>query len=570
MIKDGNYLYFTDESGNMMCLCENFEVEEVMIDLLSGEQFVKIRIWSHGDTTIIELPRSDLNRSIIPKLMKRGLAVVDSPKCTELILEHLFQTESVAKRTYFHCKLGASIASDETPVYLLHNPIGFPLESEKSKSVYHQPEKTSPKGTLESWLDFMNRCVVDRGNMELALSIGACGPVFYALKECEKITDMPIIMLISKSSCGKTISLRVMASLFGSPEETGGLLHNFNCTENAFYAQMESSKGLTMFFDELTSQTNSWDFSKLLYTLPTGSSKRRCLSTGELDRERNFFSPLIITGERSVLETTDKDMGGLHARVLELRCSWSESIEHAHELEYGVRQSYGVAGPVLIGWILENADKIEQIYDKTFKTLTNQFCHPTNQYSGIMGRKLKVVAGIMTTTSILMTVFSLNFNLKRIEKTLLDACVDQLPEQTPEDEVYEKILELYSQNPHKFPKKPKRKGYNTMPDYSDFGVWGERDEDQLWISEAKLQEVVKENNFGDLKSLKKAWYASGLIKRDNQRHYSTPHKLNGVSIKCVCFILQEEPKCISSSTQDRLQTIKAGSKVRELLEEEEE
>jgi len=157
-----------------------------------------------------------------------------------------------------------------------------------------------------------------------------------------------------------------------------------------------------MFFDELTSQTNSWDFSKLLYTLPTGSSKRRCLSTGELDRERNFFSPLIITGERSVLETTDKDMGG------------------------------------------------------------------------------------------------------------------------------------------------------------------------LWISEAKLQEVVKENNFGDLKSLKKAWYASGLIKRDNQRHYSTPHKLNGVSIKCVCFILQEEPKCISSSTQDRLQTIKAGSKVRELLEEEEE
>ena len=77
MIKDGNYLYFTDESGNMMCLCENFEVEEVMIDLLSGEQFVKIRIWSHGDTTIIELPRSDLNRSIIPKLMKRGLAVVD-------------------------------------------------------------------------------------------------------------------------------------------------------------------------------------------------------------------------------------------------------------------------------------------------------------------------------------------------------------------------------------------------------------------------------------------------------------------------------------------------------------
>ena len=563
-VKNG-YLYVVDEQGTEQCLCENIIVKKVKVNLVNGEHFLCLGLWSRGVPIEIEIPRSDLNRSIISKLMKYGLTLVDCAECTELLLEHLLESEMDAERTYFHEVRGYATAADGTPVYLLHHPIGFSPDKSQSKSTFHRPEITAPVGTLDEWISDMEQHVIGRGNMELALSLGACGQVFYILKKNHYLSDMPIIALVSKSSCGKTLSLRVMASLYGSPEESGGLLNNFNCTENAFYAQMESSYGLTLLFDELTSQSNSWDFAKLIYTIVAGNSKKRCNTHGGIEKDIQFFAPLVITGERSVLSSADKDMEGEHARVLELRCRWTESAEHAETLEQVVRKNYGVAGPVLAQWIWNHEERIVEIYSTTIKKLNEQLDKCSNQYQGILRRKFKVVAGILTTAEILMEVFSFSLNLHKINEVLCSACFEQLPEQSPEEAAYDAVMALYAQNSYKCPQKVKRSMYANQQNLQISGIWGERIDDRLWITEEKLKEVIEKKGFGDLRTIKRAWHEAGLIRRDGQRHYVFSHQLNGVYVKCSCLTIKEDVKSTSDMYEEISERVKNKDRVIALI-----
>ena len=81
------------------------------------------------------------------------------------------------------------------------------------------------------------------------------------------ISLIPIVAFIGRSSTGKTVSLKTLSSVWGSPEESMGMISDLNATQNAFFAQLGNCIGLPSIFDE-TSAVPEWDFTKMVYNLP--------------------------------------------------------------------------------------------------------------------------------------------------------------------------------------------------------------------------------------------------------------------------------------------------------------
>ena len=98
--------------------------------------------------------------------------------------------------------------------------------------------------------------------MELALVIGLVAPVAHLLQEAKLFSEVPIICLTGQSSTGKTTALRLMASVFDSPEEKQGLIKGFNSTPTAIFAMLEGY-GFPNIVDESTASQIK-DFAPLI------------------------------------------------------------------------------------------------------------------------------------------------------------------------------------------------------------------------------------------------------------------------------------------------------------------
>ena len=208
-------------------------------------------------------------------------------------------------------------------------------------SIYNEPERVCPSGTLEDWLQFIGAQVLGHDNLELALALSVTAPVSYLLKEAGTLSDYPIWALIGDSSTGKTTSLKLIASVWGSPDENNGLLFDLHATENAIYKLMAKNQGVPVLLDE-TSSVPDWSFDNFLYNLPKGHGKLRCDSKGDLRDTDHFAGAVIFTGEQSLfLQTKMND--GIFARLLEFTLPWTESAAHAHAVEKGSRKFHGTA-----------------------------------------------------------------------------------------------------------------------------------------------------------------------------------------------------------------------------------
>ena len=181
--------------------------------------------------------------------------------------------------------------------------------------------------------------------LELALALSVTALVACTLKAKNLLSDLPIWALIGKSSTGKTTALRLMASIWGSPEDFSGMIYDLHATQNAIYALMEQNQGLPILIDE-TSGVPEWDFSKFLYHLPKGHDKVRCQTNGMLQQTKLFSGAVIFTGEKSLFDQSNKN-DGLYARLIEFELPWTDSARHAEELEYACRCYNGTAAVLL-------------------------------------------------------------------------------------------------------------------------------------------------------------------------------------------------------------------------------
>lgn len=507
--------------GNHHKICEEVAIRTVIIDLLSGKQEVEFEIFANPEPVRFTLPREKINRRLMPTLISYGLTMIDNQDETDILLELVWDSEQNAERVYRHNKLGFC-EIDRELVFLAHHPIGL-SSARKSLSEYAFPERTKPAGTLCSWLRLVNKEILGHVNLELALALGACAPVAHLLREDKVITLVPIFALIGASSTGKTISVKAaMASIFGSAEEDIGMIMNLNATQNAFVAQLAQAYAMPALIDE-TSSVPEWDFTKLLYTLPTGRDKLRCGSDGCIKEAARFSGAIVLTGERSLLDQTNGNRGIL-GRIIEFTLPWTDDEAHAQRLERGFRCNYGLAVYPLIRWLLKYRALLPKIFNAQYAKLKAAVGYSP----GIEDRLIKMYSIIMTSACVVRASLKIPLNNAALRELLVTQHRGNRRIHDDPGVQFEKIKYQILQNRACFP----TKGCSAV----SREVWGEFDntggQDFYWVREDVFDGFAHQAGVSDLASAKRCFFEHGWLYRTADRHYTVDHPLEGIRVKC--------------------------------------
>ena len=503
--------------------CEACTVTKVIVNLLTGAATVEVTIEAAWGTEVVSFPRGELTRKCLPVLLDHGLSIVDASPDVEDILQVLLDSADQAPKSYFHTRLGFVRLPSGQLAYLAHNPIGI-ADPLKAASVYVDETLSRPSGSLAAWVSVMENEVVGHPNLELALALGVTAPLVFLLKEAKLISLLPLWALIGPSSSGKTVSLKMMGSIYCSPEEGAGIIGDFHTTQTALYAKLGECNGLPAIFDE-ASAVPDWDITPVVYNAPSGRSKLRCDSTGALRRVSNFATSVCISGEQSLFPQT-AGTPGLFARLVEFTLPWTDSAEHAQRLERGCRQNYGTAVVPLLSYLLEHRNEVLQRFQEIVAELRVHVPDAT----GIEDRLLEKYAIILTAAEIIKASLGLQLDVAGMQHLLMDLHRDRRTSLDIPDRAFEGIKAWILVNKDRF---PESKEFALASN-----IWGEHGkyhgESCIWIIGEHFMDALQKVGVTDTTATLREFHKRGWLHRFGDR-YRVRHKIAGLSVNCYCI-----------------------------------
>jgi putative DNA primase/helicase len=216
-----------------------------------------------------------------------------------------------------------------------------------------------PSGTWEGWL----------AAVEAARPFPVVWLPLYAALVPPLMRFLPtlpnfILDLCGSTSQGKTTSLRLAASAWGSPDERdGGLVRSWDNTRVWIERTAAFLGHLPLLLDDTKRARRAEDVGKTLYDFANGIGRGR----GSVDATRSvstWRSVLLSTGEAPATSFTQD--GGTRARTL---CVWGSpfggtsdaTVAAVRALTDGVRAHYGHVGPRLVRWLLDTPDSAARV-----------------------------------------------------------------------------------------------------------------------------------------------------------------------------------------------------------------
>lgn len=520
-----------DETGEPLGeLCEEVYVKEEHIDLLSHDHTVHINLWSNGEEIPISMNRSGLNRSVLRPLLQKGFTMLDDTENIKAVLDYLLDSCKTASKVYEHSRLGFCEVNGKA-VFLADEVIG----DCGVQSHYFKPKLTAPKGTLDSWKALVQREVIGHPNMELALAIGASAPVAHLLQEAGLMAEVPIWGLIGESSTGKTSCLRAMASIFGSAEEGSGLIKDFNATERAILAMLQDY-GIVHLIDESTIAGRK-NFADMLYKLSKGMDKLTYYTSNGTKDRQEFTGAVVITGENSLLEQSDHNLG-LHARVVELGLRWTDDAAHARRISQGFRANYGTAIVPYAQNLLKLQARPDVLADK-FNCELRRFKDAVGEVTGEQERLLNMYVSVILSARVSNKALGLKLNVSGLRTALVEAHRRATTKKDLAQELYDAIMAEVTVHGHHF--KTAKEDMHHLGEFFPADLWGEYaaadGRDALWIVGNKFREFACKNGFANYTPYLRELSAAGLIKQFSDG-FTSKHPLGSNSPRCYCIYLE--------------------------------
>ena len=515
-----------DETGEPLGeMCEEVYVSEKRVNLLTGKYTVKLSLWIDGEEKTFTIPRQKLDKRLLPILLDKGLTLLDTPENMEVVLAYILGSDKTAPVVYEQDKLGICEVGGKT-VFLANEVIG----DCKKVSHYFKPEVTARKGTLETWLDIVNKEVIGHPHMELALAIGASAPVAHLLQAAKIIVEIPIFNLAGESSTGKTSSVRLMASITGSAEEGSGLIKDFNTSSRAVLAMLQD-RGIIHLIDESTTMGMK-DPSDMLYKLSKGMDKLTCNPDGSLKERQMFTGCVVITGELDMLKLSAANLG-LYARVIILTFPWTDDADHARRITQGFRTNYGTA---IIPYAkrLLTLQKHPNLLKAGFNQELREFRDKIGNVSGVEERLLNAYATVTLSATLFSKALGLDVDIPGMRDLLAEAHRKAPHKGDIAQELYDTIFDEVALHGQHFPTTSGKKRHLIAPD----SLWGEQTtlqgKEVLWIAGNKFQEFARNHGFDNPTPYLQELHKQGLVKKYSDG-FTTKHNLGGNQVRCYCF-----------------------------------
>lgn len=364
---------------------------------------------AQGQEREIDFPRKELTENGVMELLEYGVQVTKQD-CKALLVS-IFNQESSAPAKCYHEKLG---------FHSINNQLIFLGKRAKGiKSTYCGDLKIGSHGDYTVWKNLVKEEVLGHVPMELALAVGGSGIVVDYLRRTIPLENV-IFHAIGDSSTGKTCSALLAVSCCAAPSFSGeSTVHNFADTVNSLLNSIPSS--FTTLIDE--GSLCHYNCSNLLYSLAMGKEKARLTKDFERKDSASFANTIIITSERSLLNTTD-EFSGLLVRNIEIMGEvWTKSAESADRIRSVIENNYGFLASKIANYILEfeeeNSNDIFELFDY-WVTCFVEDAKENGYYNHLTERASKQYAIIMVSVNLIEQVMEIELQEDKIFQFLID------------------------------------------------------------------------------------------------------------------------------------------------------
>lgn len=354
------------------------------------------------------------------------------------------------------------------------------------------------KGDFGIWLDTI-KAIRKNGRIEpliyLAASFGSIIP--------SRLDMLPFIVnLYGETGKGKTVSLKVAASVWGNPEGRG-FISESNSTINALEMKLDVLNNIPLLIDDLAKiqKEDSRKLTEMVYMLAAGGGKNRLTRELDMRYTPNWCNVILTNMERPI--TDDTMQGGAINRVLDFEMQEGYIFQNANEIVNTLSKNYGYAGQLFANQVAKHGNDLKGMIDKYKEIIKKKAAEMGEQKEE---KQIIPLAILLTADEI--TEAEIFEDGVRLD---IDFCVKSLKsvgEVSEMQRAYNSFSDAVTIHHYNF-------------DGGAFELWGKRNytEHTVAIFPAKLNEIAQEYNFNSRQFIN--WcFQNGLLDCSDKKHKS--------------------------------------------------
>lgn len=350
------------------------------------------------------------------------------------------------------------------------------------------------KGTLEEWAAYI--APLRKQSLYLQIVLAAA----FSSVLISKVKTLPFVLhLWGGTGTGKTVALKVAASIWGNPEK---YMLTLNGTTNALMGTAALLHDLPLLADELQTiklDTNfqNQTYDKLIMQLTEGKDRARLSQQSTLKEQKSWNNCFIFTGEEPI--TQSNSGGGTKNRVIELQCKEQIiSVSKCNAVVHFIDSHYGNAGRAFI----------EHIASKPGETLQQEFQDLQRALLSLSGSSAKQCAALALIALADAYADECIFKDKRqvLDLKQLAGIAKSLAEIDSAERAYRYIMDVIAAKADYLARRGKHGYYK--PAAGD--CWGKITEDYIAINRTRITEELAKQGYS-LNSVVDAWKNKGYI-----------------------------------------------------------
>lgn len=279
----------------------------------------------------------------------------------------------------------------------------------------------SRRGTLQEWRDTMNLVASDTMMIPQVAVLAALVPPLQSKLQIPNF----ILDINGTTGCGKSITAKLAASVWGKPREPDSIMLQWEVTKVAAEQIAGMCSDLPVFLDD--AQHVSDDLKKtVIYMIANGKGKARGSKAGGIRDTPYWHTVCISTLEHPLHEASPHE--GARARLLpvggvEVRPFPRGMKSFVDGLERSIMDNHGRAGELFIRHIGGWSENQWFIWRQRYSTIRRELSNRAT--SDIVGRVSEYIAGIQLAGEIARPLFGLNFVPEEISNWLMSHLEDQ-------------------------------------------------------------------------------------------------------------------------------------------------
>ena len=360
---EGGVKVFTEKGMITVCPHEIIPIR-ILRNLETGKYKVEIVFYLRGQVQTVFVSREML-ASPTKILELAAYAVIIKSRTAPLFCEYFADMETynpeILREFASTSKLGWVKLQDEA--YFIPYDKEIVYDSESDFKTLYSSIKT--KGSREKWYSCVKEIRAKR-NPAFLLNLAACFASVLAMP-CDTLPF--IVSLWGRTGIGKTVLLKVCASIWADPDE-GRFISDPKATATAMEMRLDALNNLPMLMDDMAQIARRGDdYSELIYNWCSKNGKSRSNKNLGLNKNTSWCNCTLTNGERPIVD--EFTQGGAINRVIDIECNeLMFDGEEGRKTIKTVSKNYGFAGEEFVDVIKSiGFEEVNKLYGQYYNDI---------------------------------------------------------------------------------------------------------------------------------------------------------------------------------------------------------